>query len=180
MNSLSEQEYWDLCQRLANQQYSDEEDCYEMDLSNIPESVWMPSEPAAKEKMLRAIKSADYNGVIDLTNAKSTQILEKIHKCRNFQVETFLIKVTKFKGDPSGIKLDIVIYEEDKKKRKPNKQSNQFNVVNKLDVSRDDRFKTRDWKTYFNNTKTGKDIPLEKITEIFRWLQAIQKLKAYL
>lgn len=172
MSTLNEQEYWDLCQRLANQQYSDEEDYYEMDPSIIPDSVWMPSEPSAKENIL-----PDYNGVIDFTNAKGSQILNKIHKCRNFQVGSFLIKITKYKGEPGGIKLDLIIYEEDKKKKDKSKQ---FNIVNKLDVSKDDRFKTRDWKSYFNSMKMGTNIPLEKITEIMRWLQAIQKMRVYL
>lgn len=168
MKSLTEQEYFELCQKVANSYY---------DLDTVepepPENSWIPSESPAKEKMKEMLSGS--NGIIDLTDANRGQVSSKIHTCSNFKIGNFLLKISKYRGEPNkNLKVDIFIYED-------RKAGNYGKISVKLDPTKDDRFQTRDWAGYFSTIqKVGKDIPIEDLPNIVRWIQAVQKMKAFL
>jgi hypothetical protein len=171
MSHLTTQEYLELCERLAEQYYNQEDD-YEQ---NIPDENWIPAESEAKEKLKRMI---NHNGFIDLTNAKQSQIANKVHTANNFKVGAFLVKITKYKVNISGdTHLDIIIYEE---KLIRNKFFKDTKISVKVDPTKDMRFSTRNWAGYFKTDKKGMNVPMGDFPEIIRWLQAVQKMKAFL
>lgn len=162
MRNITEQEYFELCERLADQYYDD------IEPEVLPEESWIPSESEATLKLKKMLPGRD--GVIDLTDASKSQVFNRLHDNSNFKIGNFLLRIIKYKGEPlEGITLDIVIYEERKK------------ISVKIDPTKDDRFQTRSWANYFKSVlKTGKDIPINVLPDIVKWLQVAQKLKAFL
>lgn len=170
MSRLNPQEYLELCERLAEQYYNQDEE-----IEEIPEESWIPAESEAKEKLKRML---NHNGFVDLTNASKSQVINRIHTSNNFKVGNFLIKITKFCGAPvEGIRADLIIYED---KTIRNKFFRDTKISVKIDPNKDMRFSSTNWKGYFNTDKKGIDIPMETIPDIIRWLQAVQKMKAFL
>lgn len=102
--------------------------------------------------------------IIDLTDTKGTKLTEKIQQSNNIKIGKFILKVQR-KYD----KIDVSIYENFKSGR-----------LSKIDVLKDNRFKTTSWSKHFNSFKIGKDVPAEQIVDIARWLQAVEKIGAFL
>lgn len=167
---LSPKEYFELLEKLVNQQYDDEEDSTQ---SNT--GAWIPAEPEIKRKL----KLKENNGITDITNVKKDKIKDFIIKSNGFKVGDFLVKFIKSeyqKSDMSDLIADIYIYEE-----KHKTQSGQpCKLLVKLDTFKDARFSKCAWNIYFNKFKIGKNVPLNNIIEIARWLQAVRKLTAFI
>lgn len=171
MSHLSPQEYLELCEKLAEQYYNQDDDYSQ----TIPEESWIPAESEAKEKLKRML---NHNGFIDLTNAKQSQIADKVHTSNNFKIGAFLVKVTKYRVDASGkTHLDAIIYEE---KLVRNKFFKDTKISVKVDPMKDMRFSSRNWAGYFKVDKKGMNVPIDEFPEIIRWIQAVQKMKAFL
>ena len=170
MKSLSDQDYLRLLQQVTDQQYDDAIDDYD-----ISKMEWIPAEPEIKEK----IKASTW-GVIDLTNVKSSKIKEEIQKCTNLKVGTFKLRISRFNGVPSqeGAKLcvDLEVMEE----RTQTPSGMPCRVDYRMDFSKDSRFKKCHWVKYFNSGGCGNNVPIDTIVEIVRWMQAANKLSAFI
>lgn len=159
---MDNDEYLKLIEKYLIEQYETEDEDIDMNHEDI---TWIPSEP---EK-----KVIDYNlaGCTDLTTLKGTVFIKKMEKLSNFKIGPFIIKILFVSKD--GKSVDICIYEEGKTSK----------ILNKVQVSKDSRFKGKEWCNYFdshNYTYSGKLIPIIILPEIARWLQAIHKLSAFL
>lgn len=170
MSNLTKEEYLKLVEKFFNEQY-DEVPFIE----SLPNDAWIYADPPAKDKM----KLPGHDGITDLTNVKKDKIAEILHTCRNIKIGNFLVKITKYHGEPdyeggANFGLDICIYEEKVKSNPPSK------IQYKVDVHKDTRFSGRVWIEHFNSFKIGANIPLETVVEIVRWLQAIKRMSAFL
>ncbi len=170
MKSLTDQEYIELCQKLVDQQYNDAIDDYD-----IEKMEWIPSEPEAKEKMLKV----NHSGMIDLTHVKSSKIKEEIFKCGNIKVGDFKIIINHYSGVPSqeGAKLCCNLRVMGHQSQTMNGMPcNMDSVVN---LPKDSRFKGRPWLKYFNGSYAS-NVPIDTVVDIIRWMQAIKKMTAFL
>lgn len=157
--SITKEEYLRLIEEYVNGQYGDKED------EDI-KTFWMPSEPEAKSK----IKPPNF-GPDDLTNAKSEMIKMVIKNKTNLRIGPFMIVSTgKYESKTGKTISSIYIYED-----KPNSM-----MTNKLDVLKDDRFSSRPWAKLFDSGRRAKNISSDDLFDIVRWLQAVQKLAAFL
>lgn len=168
--SLTSKEFFDLVNRLVDQQYDSDTENDEPSF----EDAWMPAEPEAKQKL----KLKESNGVIDLTNVKKDKIKDLIAKSNSIKVGDFLIKITKseyYETNMSDLKVDMCIYEE----KHRTETGRPCKLLFKLDSIKDTKFSQCSWNSYFNQFKHGKNIPLNTIIDIIRWLQAVKKLTAF-
>jgi hypothetical protein len=182
MNSLTNQEYLELCQKLVDQQYDDAVDNYD-----AFKMEWISAEPEAKEKII------NYNDrcIFDLTTVHSSKIKEQLLLNNNFRVGKFKIRIFRYqqrhqilpkKGlTVSNILNDkifnaIEIWEE--RNRTPN------GIPCKIDYpmifDEDDRFTGCEWVGYFGDGNEGRSIPINTVVEIVRWLRCVMKLSAFL
>lgn len=166
--NISKEDYLKLLQDLANEQY-DSEDKPEV----IPDDTWIPADPPAKERM----KNISFSGVVDATNLRKDQVKSALARASNIKVGAFLIRINDYCGkDPlqKGI-LSFEIYE--RRTRTPT--GNPCNMDYPADLSADDRFHGRPWLSYFSGA-SARDVPIDTIIDIVRWMQAVKKLSAFL
>lgn len=174
MKTLSKEDYLKLLEELSNESDQEIDDISVIDNLDI---TWMPSESAAKAKML---KNLQFNGTADATHMKKAQIKEAIAKSKNLQVGHFSIKIRGFyvseKQSNSFMHLDI--YE----RRTKTATGQPCNMDYKLDVMGDKRFIGRPWLNLFNNNRQGTatNVPIDTVVEIVKWLQALKKLAVFL
>jgi len=172
MSSISKEEYLRLLQEYVDQQYDDAIDDY-----NIEEMEWIPSEPEIKKKVIQA----NTNGTIDLTDVKSDKIKDELFKCTNLRVGNFKIRINRYHGLPSNdgsqIVMNLEVWEE--KKHTPNGHPCKIDFP--LIFHKDNRFAGRAWVAkYFDKKSTAYNVPVETVVDIIRWMQACQKLSAFL
>lgn len=165
-NTFDKEEFLRLVKLITEQQYNS-------DLSEeIQKDNWIEERV---ETIKGKMKQKENNGILDLSNAKRAQIINQLHNYRNLKIGNFFIKISKYRGDvDKQIKLDIYIYEEQRKLN-----SKYGNLTNKIDPLKDSRFSTASWIQYFDQFKLGNNVPMDKIPDIVRWLQAIQKLTCF-
>lgn len=167
---MTKEEYLALVTRLTEQQYN----CISGSTAN--DQAWIPAISPAKEKMK---SREDHNGLLNLSNIKKDKVIEflTLNKYFNLKVEDFLVKISRYSYDSKEKKttLDLSIYEE----KTINQGSIKSKILNKVDLIKDPRFETRPWLKYFNSLKMAKNIPIEEMGNIVRWLQAISKLAAF-
>jgi len=177
-NRLSTQEYYDLIKKLIEQQYTDES---ETDYNTSYSDGWITAEPEIKQKM----KLLADEGTVDLTDIKSNKIKELIIQTKRKNIKSgikigdFLIKITRseyYNPDMSDLIVDICIYEEQHK----TKSGAPAKLLFKIDTVKDSRFAQCSWNNYFNQFKVAKNVPINILVNIVRWLQAIRKLTAFL
>jgi len=178
MTNISKEEYLKLLEDLANDQYGyddpPEEEPY------IPDEAWIPSESVAKEM----IRMKSLHGKIDVTKFRKDKIQDALYKCMNVQVGDFLIKIDSYHGYPdkfgkgANLTMDIEVWE--KRYRTPSGAP--CNMDFRIDWSKDDRFFTRKWLSYFQGgaSSAAANVPVETVIEIVRWMQAIKKMGAFL
>jgi hypothetical protein len=171
MSSFNNQDYLKLLQEIVDQQYDDAVDDY-----NINDMEWIPSEPEIKEK----IHKASTNGMIDLTNVKSSKLKEELMKCTNLKVGNFKIKIKRYNAVPSQagaqMTVDMEIWEE--RTKTPNGMPCRIDYP--LILYKDSRFDKRPWLKYFNQGNFATNVPIETAVEVIRWMQGIHKLTAFL
>jgi hypothetical protein len=177
-NRLSTQEYYDLIKKLIEQQYTDDS---EPESTTSYSDGWIPASPEIKQKM----KLLADEGTVDLTNVKSNKIKELIIQSKNKSVKSgikigdFLIKITRsecYNPDMSDLIVDICVYEEQHK----TKSGAPAKLLFKIDTIKDSRFTQCSWNSYFNQFKSAKNVPINILVEIVRWLRAVKKLTAFL
>lgn len=165
---MNKENYIKLLEQLTAEQYDTEDE-----ISCIPEDVWMPAESEAKIKL----KNITFNGVIDCTNMRSNDIKTVISKTKNIKVGNFLIKINDYYGEDPIIKRNLSIEVYERLYKTPTGQP--CNMDFKVDLTMDSRFAGRPWLTYFNGS-WAKDIPIENIIDIIRWMQVLKKLTCFL
>lgn len=170
--SISKEEYLKMLEELPDQ-YGDDDDLY-----SIPEEAWMPAEPPAKQRM----KAAHATAVVDVLNFKKAKIKESLYQYMNIKIGLFLLRVEKYHGiyyrdeDCSELMLDISFWET--KYMTPS--GNTCNMDLHMNFHNDDRFTGKPWLSYFDMKGRAHNIPVETTVSIIRWLQAIQRLPAFL
>jgi hypothetical protein len=171
MSPISKDDYLRLLQEYVDQQYDDAIDNY-----NIEEMEWM-NEPEIKMKVIQA----NSNGTIDLTDVKADKIKDELFKCTNLKVGNFKIRINRYHGlpseDGSRIVMNLEVWEE--KKQTPNGHPCKIDFP--LIFHKDTRFAGRAWVIkYFDKKNVAYNVPVETVIEIVRWMQACQKLSAFL
>lgn len=170
--NISKEDYLKLLQEIS----SEEE--YEVPNTYYSESAWIPAESPLKDK----IKKAAMNGVIDVMGFKKDQIQDAIYKCSTLKANAFTIKINEYHGlpgkniDPSTLTLDISVWETHYKTPSgaPCKMEYRMNFF------KDDRFANRPWLSYFGPSGSAHNIPTKTVVDIVKWIQAVQKLSAFL
>lgn len=175
MNLLSKDEYLRLLESVQS-----EEDYQETDYDGIPDDAWIPAEPVDKAKIAREMEARSH-GVIDVLKYRKEQIRDAIYKCMNLQVGEFIIHIRRYNGHPKDkqlngpLTLDINLMQE--RYRTPSgapcKMQYTFNPF------LDNRFTNQPWLTYFDRG-WAKDIPVETMVDIIRWMQALRRMTAFL
>jgi len=177
MNSLTNQEYLELCQKLVDQQY----DAVDIDNYNkgINKMEWIPAEPESKKRVRQD------TGIIDLTTIHSSKIKEQLLLKTNFRIGKFKIKINRYinnhylipKESPTIIENNIVtIWEQ--RNRTPN--GIPCNIDCALYLNTDDRFTGRPWLTHFKYKNISDNMSIDTIVEMVRWLRCVEKLSAFL
>jgi len=169
MAFLSKEEYL----RLIESARLDEEGYDELDY-HAPEA-WIPAVSPAKEKMERA-RAISNHGVIDILNHRKDQIKDALHKNINFRIGEFTIHIRKYKQTGDLLSLDIFVMQQ--KYQTPS--GSPCNMSYKADLFRDNRFINKPWLAYFDSSGRGKDIPIETMVDIVRWLQALNRMNSFL
>jgi len=177
MTNISKEEYLKLLEDLADDQYGTTD--YPED-NYVPDEAWIPSESGAKEM----IRFKNLHGKIDVTKFKKEQIQDALYKCMNIQVGDFLIKIESYHGYPdkfgkgTNLTMDIEVWE--KRYRTPSGAP--CNMDFRIDWSKDNRFFTRKWLSYFGagTRSAGINVPVDTVVEIVRWMQALKRMGAFL
>lgn len=161
---MNNSDYKKLIEEFYQNQYSSEGD----DEFTNDKHVWVP-DIAGSEKMERLKTLHNTQQVINATTFSAAEMKQKINDFRNIKIGNFIIKITTVYGPT----VDVLIYEE-QAKTKP------ANITIKVNPNKDSRFQGRSWISYFDQFNVGKNIPTEEIYHIFRWLQAIYRMPAFL
>lgn len=176
MKFLSKEEYL----RLIESVDADSEGYDELDNYDIPEA-WIPATSPNKEKM-ECARAASAHGIIDVLKYRKEQIRDAIYKCMNLRVGEFIIHIKRYNGHPKDkqlhgpLTLDINVMQEKYKTPSgaPCKMSYRF------DFFQDNRFTNCKWISLFDSGGNARDIPIETVVEIVRWMQALRRMNAFL
>lgn len=163
-------EYLKYLKELTDGQYSFDD---EPEIPDTTDDSWIWAEPPAKEKM----KNIVFNGMVDATNLRKADIKKALSKAQNIQVGAFTLRIRDFYGkDPleKGV-LSFSVLE--RKTKTPN--GHPCNMDYDTDLSKDNRFNDRPWLSYFKGS-SARDVPIDTIVDIVKWMQAIKKLSAFL
>lgn len=175
MTSISKEDYQKLLEELADQQYSMDE---EVDINQIPDDSWIPSESFAKEKM----KQANQSGIIDVTKFRKDKIQEALYKYINIKIGIFLIRIDTYHGYPDktgkGVNLTMDIGVWETKLKTPS--GNPCKMEYRINLHKDNRFTNRPWLVYFNDSGEATHMPVETVVDVVRWLQALKRMNAFL
>jgi len=131
------------------------------------QNIWYPDNRGS-EKLdeLKSLKEKQL--IIDATSYSLEEMKNKINSFRNVRIGNFRLQILNINANA----MNILIFEEQKKKS--------ANITVKVNPNKDSRFLGRSWVTYFNQFNEGKNIPLEEIPNILKWLQIIHRLPAFL
>lgn len=177
MKYLSKEDYLSLIESARQ----DTEEYNELDNYNIPDDAWVPSESPNKIKMELA-RAASVHGIIDVLKYRKDQIRDAIYKCMNLQVGEFIIHIRRYNGYPkdkqfSGpLTLDIDVMQE----RYKTPSGAPCKMSYKFDFFQDNRFASQPWITHFDAAGHARDILVETVVEIVRWMQIIQRLTSFM
>lgn len=172
MSTFSKEDYLKMLEDMANQQYDEPEEPE----VNVPTDSWVWGVSPLKEKLM----TAKLHSTSNVMNLHRDQIKKAIQNTRNIQVGAFSIKI---KGYYQSDKLDnhfmhLDIYE--RRTKTPTGQS--CNMDYKADLTSDKRFADRPWITYFSKDNPGhaKNVPIDTVVDIVKWMQALKKLTIFL
>lgn len=171
---MTDKEYYELIKKFFDQQYTQGEES----VSDEFLGSWTPADSAGKEK-LEKLKLKESPGICDLTKVKKDKMMDLIVKSSGMRIGFFIAKIVKseyYSKDMKDLMLDLTLYEE-KNKTTSGKPGA---LLNKIDPIKDYRFSKCAWVSYWNNLTIGKNIPIETVLDICRWLQGIRKLTAFI
>lgn len=163
-------DYLKYLQYLTTQQYDYSE---EPEADTTPDNAWIWAEPPAKEKM----KNIVFNGMVDAINLRKEQIKGALGQARNIQVGEFTIRMSSYYGkEPlKEGNLSFTVF----KKQYKTATGQPCNMDMKYDLAKDNRFTGRPWLSYFQGCM-GRDVPIDTMVEIVRWMQALKRMTAFL
>jgi len=173
MTPISKEDYIKFLEELTDHQYGDDDDTY-----YIPEDAWIPAESPAKEKM----KISNHLGVIDVLKYKKNKIQEALYKCMNIKIGSYLVRIVEYHGTTfkngtgANLSMDIEVWETVYKTPSGNPCKMEYNK----NFHKDNRFTGKPWLSYFSNSGKAHNIPVETVVDVIRWLQAIQRISAFL
>lgn len=157
-------------QYLTERQYSYQD---EEEEDTTPDDSWVWAEPPAKEKM----KNVVFNGMVDATKLRKEQIKNALIKARNIQVGDITLRMNSYYGkDPlEQGNLSFTVF----KKQYKTATGQPCNMDLKYDLSQDNRFTGRPWLSYFTGA-FARDMPMDTVVEVVRWMQGVIRMKAFL
>lgn len=175
MKSFTNEDFLRLIEEL------DDIDNYDEDYGSEPEFTWVPADPLYKKKF----KSPTNGSGSNLTNTKKESIKEALFQGTIFQVGIFTIKITKYSSDPDDkktnqdLKVDLSLLQEIKK----TPSGAPCKMQNKIHLKNDSRFTNCAWLKYiqpgFDSSKL-KDVPMNEVVDIIRWLQGLTRMSAFI
>lgn len=173
MSNFSKEDYLKMLEAMANQQYDEPEESV---VNDVPDNAWIWGSSPLKEKLM----FAKLHSTTDATNLHRDQIKKAVQNTRNIQVGHFSIKI---KGYYQSEKLGndfmhIDVYE----RRSKTASGMPCNMDYKAELVDDKRFANRPWLTYFSKDSPGtaKNVPIDTVVDIIKWLQALKKLTVFL
>jgi hypothetical protein len=170
MDTFNKNEYLDLITALLEQQYGD-------DLDPID---YLEEDQMLSKSYIKKIAPATNDKVINLTNIKKDKIKDFLHQYRNIKVGNFSVKISKYSSVHGGsgsnlVNMDIVIYEDNSKSKMGNRD-----IIRKIDVIKDSRFNQCGWLKHFNQFKIGRNISMDTMADVIRWLQTLERMTAFI
>jgi hypothetical protein len=176
MKYLSKEDYLSLIESARR----DAEGHDELDNYDIPDDAWMPSESPNKAKMERARAASAY-GMIDVLKYRKEQIRDAIYKSMNLQVGEFIIHIRRYSGHPKDKQLDgpLVLDIDIMQEKYKTPSGAPCKMSYKFDFFQDNRFASQPWITHFDAAGHARDIPVETVVEIVKYIQIIQRLNAF-
>lgn len=172
MSTFSKEDYLKMLEEMANQQYDEPEET----TIDVPTDAWIWSESPLKDRL----RIAKLHSTTDATNLHREQIKKAIQNTRNIQIGPFSIKI---KGYYQSEKLNNDFMHLDIYERRSKTASGQpCNMDYKAELVDDKRFIGRPWLTYFSKDNPGvaKNVPIDTVVDIIKWLQALKKLTVFL
>ena len=172
MSTFSKEDYLKMLEDIANQQYQEPEEPVE----DVPADSWIWSVSPVKEKLM----TAKLHSTSDATNLHRDQIKKAIKNTRNIQCGPFSIKI---KGYYQSEKLDNDFMHLDVYERRTKTPTGQkCNMDYRADLTSDKRFADRPWIIYFSKDNPGiaKNVPIDTVVDIIKWMQALKKLTVFL
>lgn len=168
MKLFNSKDYLELCQRLIDQQYDDEDE-------ESIQTEWIPSEPEIQQKLIQS----DRSGRIDLTNVKSYKIKEELFKHANLKVGDFTIRISRHNNThiETGLVITCTVQVLEERHKTPNGMPCKIDYPMLFD--KDTRFTGRPWLKYFRGNMAF-DVPIDVVIDIIRWMQAVEKLTVFL
>lgn len=151
----------------------------EDEFNDVGEGSWIPGEPINKPPEIYS--------ATNITNAKKSDMLKAIRTNKRFTIGDFVVIIDNSTHKENHVNMKIMQQVYKTATDKP------CNMLVMLDITEDVRFSGCDWAKYFGknlaqkstffgstNPRAGTNIPEEKIIDILRYLQAANKLKAFL
>lgn len=142
---------------------------YLKDILEITNNQYVVSDYTIPYQCLLGNKLSEYAiNYTDLTNVKSSEIADKIMKNKYFKIENFSLSLENIAQN--SLAEHIFLYN--------------LKIWEKIDginyqIKFDKRFSACDWAKNFTY-KGAEKLKLDTVVEIVRWLQSVEKLKAFL
>lgn len=180
MVSLNTQQYLDLIKSLDD----DREDCVE-----DYDTSWAPSSSYAKERMEKVKSTFQPGKTIDILNIKKDQIKQALYENTTFKIGEFIVYIRQYHGRPAAKKpndktgfiitddltVDIIINQE----KLTTPSGAPCRIECKFDFFRDSRFANKSWLALFTSRGTAKNVPINTMVEIIRFLQVSQRYTSF-
>jgi hypothetical protein len=159
------QTFLELAKKMTEDQYGEEDRSYQ---EILDEREYLASQEIRKH--------IDASSSANISSMKRDKIKEAIVNNGNLVIHNFVIKIHRYQGSAEKAAYEkkdlfnISLHEKGKNK-----------MHNKVQIMTDYRFKEMPWISYFRDPiKGGKDIPIDTLIEIIRYLQVISKMDIFL
>lgn len=183
MSFISKDDYLKLLESVQ------QEDFDQIDHLDPPDTAWIPARSSAHDMLEKARARQSY-GILDIVEYKREQIQEALYECINLQVGEFIIHVEEYHGRPaklskakntspspaSELTMDIVVYQE----RLTTPSGIPCKMQYMMDFFQDNRFTNQAWLSHFTHKGRARNIPVETVVDMIRWLQALNRMNAFL
>ena len=138
--------------------------------ASIDCNSWIPVDPPAKELIKPPI------GSVDALNLKRDAIEKAIITCQQVSVGNFLLLIKDKQENNKSFDYNVILYET------IYKTANNIpcNIKTKTNIAKDSRFEGRPWRNLFNQFGSKANIPGKTLVDVIKYLQAIEKMPAFL
>lgn len=133
------------------------------------------SEPSERKKR----KYMPMGGSTDVSNFNKKEISEAIYKYTVLKIGDLSIRINTYHGysekNKIALSLDISIWEDYYK----TPSGAPCRMTKYINPKRDDRFNKCSWSNKFHNGKDGRELLVEEVVNIVKWVQAAHKISSF-